>query len=754
MKSCILVLLSVVLFSPKIFAEDIFIKAGSKANGENENTKINLISSDNSKTVIEIQLNGFYNKREDINGAGYDNIYLKDFVSLGNPGQAALPTITKMIAIPNYKGVRVVINNSSYQTFESYDVIPYQTPPLRNTNGISNAFEKDSLYYSANKNYPENIVSIKEIAVLRDYRVAVVTINPVQYNPALRQLRVYTEINFELKYEGNSNVNNLKYRTQGISRSFENIYKQVIFNYSNDNTLSAAPNMLIITADSLYNSILPYSEWKIKKGIKTVIKKRSELGLFGDATAQQIKDYIITQYNSPDRPEYVLLVGDASGNNTIPWFDAIGGKSDHPYECVEGTDILPDIVVGRISVQTTGELDSSLAKFIQYEESPNMQQTDWYKRAFILHSNDGIDPINGQVARNVFLDEGGFTNVDVVNPSATQTQITNFINGGVSWIWFIGHGNETSWATPIWNMSNMVNLNFGMRQPNIVSIACSNADLDYSQTADCFGEAWVKRSPQNSSTNIAAATELCAFYTTDTLGREMLYAYFRHGIFDFGSMLNYGKIQAYNYFNGNSTVVETIDQFMVLGDPTIESYSDIPKYLNVISSLNGDEYKINVKSNGVNVEGALVAVNQNNTLKISGYTDNSGDYVFHSSDIENGVTANLVVTGKNLYPYDGNMILTSVAGNQEIPNSFSLSQNYPNPFNPVTHLEFGISNLGFVTLKVYDILGNEVKTLVNESKPAGKYEVEFDGSNFSSGIYFYKLTAGDFSEVKKMTLLK
>ena len=89
-----------------------------------------------------------------------------------------------------------------------------------------------------------------------------------------------------------------------------------------------------------------------------------------------------------------------------------------------------------------------------------------------------------------------------------------------------------------------------------------------------------------------------------------------------------------------------------------------------------------------------------------------------------------------------------------VPENYELSQNYPNPFNPVTHLEFGISNLGFVSLKVFDILGKEVKTLVNEIKPAGIYRVEFDGSNFASGIYFYKLEVGSFTQTKRMLLLK
>jgi photosystem II stability/assembly factor-like uncharacterized protein len=85
---------------------------------------------------------------------------------------------------------------------------------------------------------------------------------------------------------------------------------------------------------------------------------------------------------------------------------------------------------------------------------------------------------------------------------------------------------------------------------------------------------------------------------------------------------------------------------------------------------------------------------------------------------------------------------------------FSLSQNYPNPFNPSTSLQYAIGSRQFVTLKVFDILGREVATLANEEKSAGEYEVEFDGSALTSGIYFYQLQAGEYSSVKKMILLK
>jgi myo-inositol-hexaphosphate 3-phosphohydrolase len=97
---------------------------------------------------------------------------------------------------------------------------------------------------------------------------------------------------------------------------------------------------------------------------------------------------------------------------------------------------------------------------------------------------------------------------------------------------------------------------------------------------------------------------------------------------------------------------------------------------------------------------------------------------------------------------------TDVEGENYIPEEFKLYQNYANPFNPVTKIKYQISKPGLVTLKIYDILGKEVTTLVQEEKSAGTYEVEFEGTNLPSGIYFYKLTSGDNSETKKMTLLR
>jgi len=97
---------------------------------------------------------------------------------------------------------------------------------------------------------------------------------------------------------------------------------------------------------------------------------------------------------------------------------------------------------------------------------------------------------------------------------------------------------------------------------------------------------------------------------------------------------------------------------------------------------------------------------------------------------------------------------TEVENATELPTEFSLSQNYPNPFNPSTVIRYSLFENGFTSLKIYDISGKEVANLVNEMQAPGRYEVEFEGSNFASGVYFYKITAGSFSAVKRMFLIK
>ena len=100
------------------------------------------------------------------------------------------------------------------------------------------------------------------------------------------------------------------------------------------------------------------------------------------------------------------------------------------------------------------------------------------------------------------------------------------------------------------------------------------------------------------------------------------------------------------------------------------------------------------------------------------------------------------------------LTVTSLSDDDELPTEFVLEQNYPNPFNPSTKISFTIPSSGFTSLKIYNVLGNEVTTLLNGALQAGKHNINFNATNLSSGTYFYKLSSGNFVETKKMMFLK
>jgi hypothetical protein len=133
---------------------------------------------------------------------------------------------------------------------------------------------------------------------------------------------------------------------------------------------------------------------------------------------------------------------------------------------------------------------------------------------------------------------------------------------------------------------------------------------------------------------------------------------------------------------------------------------------------------------------------------------------FIDLDAEPGITYSYSISPMNYFFLEAPVTeeISVISGIEDeygtIPNKFVLNQNYPNPFNPETTISYSISEPATISLKVYDMLGKEVKTLVNEHQPTGSYKIEFDASALSSGVYFYQLHGRDFGETRKMLLIK
>ncbi len=179
---------------------------------------------------------------------------------------------------------------------------------------------------------------------------------------------------------------------------------------------------------------------------------------------------------------------------------------------------------------------------------------------------------------------------------------------------------------------------------------------------------------------------------------------------------------------------------------------DVSAYIYTISTLGGDVYIGGKVFKGINMwdGNAWLPLGSGTNLWVNAICVNGSDiYVGGDFTTAGGKPSNYF----GIYHTQ----LTSIRDDKDKPNTFNLSQNYPNPFNPSTKISWQSPVGGYTTLKVYDVLGNEVATLVDEYKNAGSYEVEFNAgqtSSLSSGVYFYKLQAGSFVQTKKMILTK
>lgn len=180
-----------------------------------------------------------------------------------------------------------------------------------------------------------------------------------------------------------------------------------------------------------------------------------------------------------------------------------------------------------------------------------------------------------------------------------------------------------------------------------------------------------------------------------------------------------------------------------------------------LTSVNGDNLGglVLFIKNGQGIGTAVL-----NLEAASNYTEFATDITWNSTDNPDSAYIEFVIVGVDSVHIGTTFYLddlsfsptTGVNQNDNSPLKFELAQNYPNPFNPSTTINYSVPKQSFVSLKVYNLLGQEVATLVNENKSAGTYKIDFSASpgNFASGLYIYRLTAGDLVQTKKMMLLK
>ncbi len=646
----------------------------------NENVKSDAVvtASDEFKTSCEFSMSGLTTETVELDGREYIKTLplideMTDWGSTIEVGSPEVPVYSSMIIIPDQSGVQVNINSYSFEVYEDIDIAPVQPLKLESESGEqSDEFAMNREVYSENRFYPENLVSIGEPAIMRDFRFVQVGIQPVQYNPVTKELRVYTSINYELVYQGADMTNAKTRRDNYISDSFLNIYRTV-FDNAEDVLSDYEPRKggyLIIAPNnySFGDTIGVLADWKHKKGYYTTVVESDEITPSGTPTSSQVYAYIENAYETWDiPPDYVLLVGDE--DQRIPDYPYSSYTSDHQYSTVDGSDYISDIFLARMSVDNMNELRTAMYKVLRYEQDPYMDDPGYWKRGLGVAGNIyATSPrITNLWVRDIAM-EHGYTQVDTVfdwgSGAPNWSTIPGAINNGVSYVSYRGWAGSSGWYNPSYTVSDISSLTNGWKIGIMVSIVCGTGD--YGSNV-CFGEAWIRygsvTSPKGGPNYYG-----CTDHSTHTAYNNpnmvgFFWSLFEQGIYNFSQNMFMGKLRIYEAYPsltapGNS-VNRYYNTYNSLGDPELPIRTEIPKSM-AVSHPSSIEYGTNHMTITVNGEGgsplenAFVNLVQGDmgdeTIYMGAYTDAAGQAIF---DFNNSGTdvIHVTVTARDYIPH-------------------------------------------------------------------------------------------------------
>ncbi|MBZ0199018.1 MAG: fibronectin type III domain-containing protein, partial [Ignavibacteriaceae bacterium] len=480
------------LFSFKITAQPI----NFNGNG-NLGVSMNILSADYYSTTIEFIFNGYNQQPINIKGKEYLFLSAPEMIWMMEKGFPQIPIFKGSIIIPDEAAMNYKIVDEEFSTISTGVIAPSKGHFTRdiNPNTVPYTFNK---IYGEDTWYPSNKVGISEPYIVRDLRGMTIQFNPIQYNPKLEKLKIYRRLVLKV-YADNSvpNVNPLirNIPMKGITGEFENIYKTLFYNYGKgvfDYTPIPEPGRLVIIYAANYaQQVLPLYNWKIEKGVPTLL---AEYPTVTGSGANAIKTYIQNLYNQPEGITYIILVGESAEIPTLLGVSE-SAASDPCFVKLAGADAYPDAYISRISPTSAANCAYIVKKILKYEKYPDTgAQAGWYyKTTGVASDENGSTPLYDWQRMNLLRDtlfNHGFTSMDqIYDPGATTAQVAAAINDGRSIVNYIGHGSGSSWSTSSFNVSAIRNLNNGYKNPFIIDVACQNGAFTMSE---CMEEAWIR----------------------------------------------------------------------------------------------------------------------------------------------------------------------------------------------------------------------------------------------------------------------
>lgn len=672
-------------------------------------------------------------------------------------GAPALPLFHTTVQLPEKGSPELEITFDEITVYDNILVAPSKGVIKRNVEPSSVAYTFGAAY-NTNDFYPASAVSLKTPFIYRSMRGVVVEVSPYQYNPVTKQLIVYKGIHISVKKNVEiSGMNELNGQTDPVMRS---VQQKIVLNPKSEKyaPMEESGSMLFIAAPNLMEEITPLVNWKNQKGIRSTLVSTATTG----TNDTDIRTYIQTYYASHPDLVYVLLVGD---HDDIPahTYGMSGGEnlfSDSYYGQLAGSDYYPELFVGRFS-GNEANITTMVDRTLEYEKNP--MAGDWMEKAIGLGSNEG-DGIGDdgepdwQHLRNIrtvlmnygysevaeFYD-GSHGGADAAG-SPNSGIILPAVNNGVGLFNYTGHGDVNLCVTGNFQSTHVNQASNNGKYPFVISVACNNGTFT---SGTCISESWTratKNGTPSGAIGAAGSSILMAWaepmQTQDEMAAIIGETYpDNHKTTLGGLFYNSQMSMLEEYPSGNG--VEVMQTWILFGDPSAQFRNKQTLPISVMHTGNVPIGTTTITAT-CDVEGALVAVSQNNVL-LGTAISTGGQAVITFPALTSDDYLLVTATKQNYATYQHAVqVADGPLGINDLKMELAV---YPNPAND--ELQLVVSN---GTAESVRIIGLDGKVVFSKQFLNGNQEL-INTSSLQAGSYIVEISSGTESMRKNIQIM-
>ena len=512
----------------------------------------------------------------------------------------------------------------SVSSFTSTYALPFESVGIRVNRIVWDVFDSfgNFLYQSSDRKSQEVVIANSfQFREMRGFTIKA----PTRFSEPGFEYRL-SELDYSLSGNGSIDL------PQSVSPAFVEAYKYLADNYDTSylrGLPTARSKMLIISHPNLANYQKSFIAWKRSTGIDVDVVNKVDIG----NSVNDIKSFLVSYYQE-HRPDYLLLLGDVTGNYSIPtaFFPSPeyqeNDADDHKYSLIEGDDYFPEFLVGRFSFNEINEFRNMANKTIVYESNPFLADSSWMKRSLVVAGNyaeGGLRPTTpvfmSRWLRNKMLSKG-YAQVDSVFYPPTYpgtSAITSSINRGVQFISYRGWGDANGWHYPSFHNPDLENITSNQRMPIVYSIVCNTGDFA-NPVNPCFGEKWMRMGTVERPNGCVAFVGPSDLHTKTRLNNSISSGAFR-SIFDynvrgFATSVLMGKMELYKNFPNdiapNQYVSFYFHVYNLLADPSLKMWVLVPHTISptiLPDSYSSSASHITISAN--NLENAMVSGTKN-----------------------------------------------------------------------------------------------------------------------------------------------